>query len=92
MRSKYRNTKRGVVLSVFAGFEVPRLTTWMRKRRMLRAVDKNSQDIMETKDIGEMCIILAEFLNVKVDVIHAALGRFGHELGFLRGGGKANAC
>lgn len=92
LRSKYRNTKRGVVLSVFAGFEVPRLTTWMRKRRMLRAVDKNSQDIMETKDIGEMCSILAEFLNVKVDVIHTALGRFGHELGFLRCGGKADAC
>lgn len=82
MLERHKNTKRGAILAVFSGHDVPEFSNWLRKRRILRSQDKNCQDILNARPKQERIELVAEFLKVKPTSIEKALGEFANELGY----------
>lgn len=82
MLERYKNTKRGAILAVFSGHDVPQFSSWLRKRRILRSADKNCQDILNARSKDERVELVAEFLKVKPQSIEKALGEFANALGY----------
>ena len=68
--SKYGKTKRGFILTVFCGYEVPVFSEWLRKKRILRSEDKNSQDVMASRSI---CGAIPTVRNSSICLVSAAI-------------------
>lgn len=81
--SRYGKTKRGFILTVFCGYEVPVFSDWLRKKRILRSEDKNSQDVMASRSIGECYALVSEFTDIPVKLIKQTLGEMANELGII---------
>lgn len=78
---KYSNKKRGFILAVFCGKEINCFAEWLRQKRILRATDKTSQDILAAKSPNETMELVSEFIGVSVGTIEKTLRELANELG-----------
>lgn len=79
--AKYKNKKRGFILAVFCGKEINCFAEWLRKKRVLRATDKTSQDVLASRPTCEAMELVSEYIGISVGRIEKTLRELANELG-----------